>query len=57
MITIEVDTCVWCGSESSHIKKTDYYKVGLCEEHKDINGKDIDDLIGKPDEPLLHIDR
>jgi hypothetical protein len=47
MITITKDICVYCLNKATYIKKTSKYIVGLCEKHKYLSKKEIDDIIGE----------
>lgn len=46
MIEVTKDLCVYCLSKATTTKKTSKYIVGLCDEHKDLDSKDIDEILG-----------
>lgn len=46
MIEVTKELCVYCLAKSSISRDTEKYIVGLCDKHKNIDNKDIDEIIG-----------
>lgn len=46
MIKITNDLCVYCLGKATVARKTKKYEVGLCDEHKDLENSDIDEILG-----------
>jgi hypothetical protein len=47
MKTIAKEICVYCLGKATSIRKTDSYKVGVCNTHKNIPDNEINEIIGE----------
>lgn len=45
MKIITTDLCAYCLSKATTIRKTQKYQVGLCDKHKYLKNKEIDEII------------
>jgi hypothetical protein len=46
MMEIVKDLCVYCLEKATVPRNTGRYIVGLCDVHKDLDNKDIDEILG-----------
>ncbi len=46
MMEVTKDLCVFCLGKAETQRNTGKYLVGLCYAHKDLDNKDIDEILG-----------